>query len=105
MRPTPFPTSFSVTRNSLVHPPPSTRLSPRRALVVDDDQEVREVLVKLLMDQGYEVMPVMSGWEFLELRPWYPFLEKNFSRSSAASPGQPSASGAPPSPTMASHRA
>ena len=101
MHPTPSST-FSATRHSVVKPPPSPSLSPRRVLVVDDNKDVREVLVELLTDQGYEVsaacngqqaltkvlihppdivlldlvMPVMSGWEFLALRAWYPVLNR-----------------------------
>jgi CheY-like chemotaxis protein len=70
-------------------------------LVVDDDEEVRELLVEVLAREGYEVsaacngqqaltkvlihwpdvvlldlvMPVMSGWQFLDLRPAYPMLD------------------------------
>jgi two-component system, chemotaxis family, chemotaxis protein CheY len=101
MRCTPFSSSFSSTRHSVVRPPPSTSSSPRRVLVVDDDEEVRELLVELLAHEGYEVsaacngqqaltkvlihwpdvvlldlvMPVMSGWQFLDLRPAYPMLD------------------------------
>ena len=90
----------SSTSHSVIQVPPSTSLSPRRVLVVDDDKEVREALGELLTDEGYEVsaapngqqaltkvllqapdvvlldlvMPVMSGWEFLQFRPWYPEL-------------------------------
>jgi CheY-like chemotaxis protein len=64
----------------------------KRVLVVDDDRDIRELLVELLASEGYEVasapdgrralaeararrpdvilldlmMPVMSGWEFRE---------------------------------------
>ena len=69
-------------------------LSVRRILIVDDDDAIREVLSGVITDEGYEVecaangaaaltaldqmteppglvfldlmMPVMSGWEFLE---------------------------------------
>lgn len=101
MHPTPSST-FSATTHSVVQPPPSPTLSPRRVLVVDDSKDVRDVLVELLTVQGYEVsaacngqqaltkllvhppdvvlldlvMPVMSGWEFLDLRPWYPVLSR-----------------------------
>jgi CheY-like chemotaxis protein len=70
-------------------------------LVVDDDKEVRELLVEVLAHEGYEVaaacngqqavtkvlihwpdvvlldlvIPVMSGWEFLELRVAYSLLD------------------------------
>jgi CheY-like chemotaxis protein len=66
--------------------------APRRVLVVDDDDDIRENLVELLAGEGYEVtaagdgraalaeagrsrpdvilldlmMPVMSGWQFRE---------------------------------------
>jgi len=66
--------------------------APRRVLVVDDDDDIRENLVELLACEGYEVtaagdgraalaeagrarpdvilldlmMPVMSGWQFRE---------------------------------------
>jgi CheY-like chemotaxis protein len=94
--------SHSATSRLGLQPPPSTSLSARRVLVVDDDKEVRDSLVELLTAEGYEVsaahdgqqaltkvlihppdvilldlmMPVMSGWEFLELRLWYPVLNK-----------------------------
>jgi CheY-like chemotaxis protein len=68
------------------------RAASRRVLVVDDDRDIRELLVELLASEGYEVasaadgrralaearsrrpdvilldlmMPVMSGWEFRE---------------------------------------
>jgi CheY-like chemotaxis protein len=68
------------------------RVGTRRVLVVDDDRDIRELLVELLASEGYEVasapdgrralaeararrpdvilldlmMPVMSGWEFRE---------------------------------------
>ncbi len=100
MRFTPFSSSFTSTRRSAVQPPPSTSASPRRVLVVDDDDEVREALVEVLAQEGYEVsgacngqqaltkvlihwpdvvlldlvMPVMSGWQFLDLRLAYPVL-------------------------------
>ena len=101
MRWTRFSSSFSSTRQSAVQPPPSTSSSPRRVLVVDDDKEIREVLVELLAQEGYEVsaacngqhaltkvlihwpdvvlldlvMPVMNGWQFLDLRLAYPVLD------------------------------
>lgn len=67
---------------------------PRAVLVVDDDRDIRETLAEILASEGYRVelaehgaravelirrgpapdlvlldlmMPVMSGWEFLEL--------------------------------------
>ena len=68
------------------------RVGARRVLVVDDDRDIRELMVELLASEGYEVasasdgrralaeararrpdvilldlmMPVMSGWEFRE---------------------------------------
>ena len=68
------------------------RTGAKRVLVVDDDRDIRELLVELLASEGYEVasapdgrralaeargrrpdvilldlmMPVMSGWEFRE---------------------------------------
>jgi CheY-like chemotaxis protein len=70
----------------------SRRAVARRVLVVDDDRDIRELLVELFASEGYEVasasdgrralaeararrpdvilldlmMPVMSGWEFRE---------------------------------------
>ena len=69
---------------------PPLRSNAKRVLVVDDDREIRELLVELLSIEGYEVsaagdgqlalaeararrpdvilldlmMPIMNGWEF-----------------------------------------
>ena len=66
---------------------------PKRVLVVEDDPDIREVLIQILLDAGYEVtgtangsealqslrdspkfgliildlmMPVMNGWQFVD---------------------------------------
>ena len=88
-------------RHSFVQHPRSSNSSPRRVLVVDDDMEIRDQLVESLAHEGYEVstacdglqalrrvlvhrpdvvvldlvMPVVSGWQFLDLRVAYPMLQ------------------------------
>ena len=37
-----------------------------RILVADDDKEIREILIRLLTDEGYEVIAAQDGREALE---------------------------------------
>jgi CheY-like chemotaxis protein len=89
-------------------------------LVVEDDQDVQSTLHEFLKEEGYEVetanngqealehlekhrpglvlldlmMPVMSGWEFLERRNQDPELSKVPVLVLSAVPGSPSVPGA-----------
>lgn len=39
---------------------------PKRLLVVEDDSDIREALVQILLDAGYEVVGTTNGLEALE---------------------------------------
>ncbi len=49
--------------------------SPRRVLVVDDDQAIRGFVAEVLMDEGYDVKTAENGNEALSVsREWQPDL-------------------------------
>lgn len=47
-------------------------VGPRRVLVVDDDPDIRELLVSVLTDDGYEAMAAKDGREALAVLDRWP---------------------------------